>query len=346
MKLLIPPPSEKQRLFLNDAHRYVAFGGARGGGKSWAVRVKAVMLCAAHPGIKVMIVRRTYGELRANHIVPLCALLRCGEEGARRLAVYNDTKKELAFPNGSRILFRYCDTDRDADRFQGTEVDVLFVDEATQQPEETVKKLTACVRGVNSFPKRVYYTCNPGGVGHGWVKRLFLERRFRPGERPEDYVFIPSRVTDNLALMRADPEYLRRLEALPEKLREAWLNGNWDVFEGQFFEEFRTSPDLAAARAAARQGLWHKLGEIAALLVAALCDIAVQVILHSTAAPLLGETPSRHYLTLIVAIWYTFTELGSIIENAGKLGAPIPEGLRRGIALLRDKTESGSPDKG
>ena len=265
MKLLIPPPSEKQRLFLNDAHRYVAFGGARGGGKSWAVRVKAVMLCEAHPGIKVMIVRRTYGELRANHIVPLCALLRCGEEGARRLAVYNDTKKELAFPNGSRILFRYCDTDRDADRFQGTEVDVLFVDEATQQPEERMDRLRACVRGVNSFPKRVYYTCNPGGVGHGWVKRLFLERRFRPGERPEDYVFIPSRVTDNLALMRADPEYLRRLEALPEKLREAWLNGNWDVFEGQFFEEFRTSPDLAAARAAGcelgedelrRQGRW------------------------------------------------------------------------------------------
>ncbi len=265
MKLTIPPPSETQRRFLRDEHRYVAFGGARGGGKSWAVRVKAVLLCEKHPGIKVMIVRRTYGELRANHIVPLCELLRCGAEGAARLAEFNDTKKELLFPNGSRILFRYCDTDRDADRFQGTEVDVLFVDEATQQPEERMDRLRACVRGINGFPKRVYYTCNPGGVGHGWVKRLFLDRRFRPGERGEDYVFIPSRVTDNTALMRADPDYLRRLEALPPKLREAWLNGNWDLFEGQFFEEFRAEPDLEAARAAGcdltgeelrRQGRW------------------------------------------------------------------------------------------
>ena len=92
--------------------------------------------------------------------------------------------------------------------------------------------------------------------------------------------------------------------------------------------------------AAARQGLWHKLGEIAALLVAALCDIAVQVILHSAAAPMLGLPGERHYLTLIVAVWYTFTELGSIVENAGKLGAPIPERLRKGIALLRERTEN------
>ena len=93
--------------------------------------------------------------------------------------------------------------------------------------------------------------------------------------------------------------------------------------------------------AIARQGLWHKLGEIAALLVAALCDIAVDVVLHSAAAPLFGELEYRHYLTLLVAIWYTFTELGSIVENALKLGAPIPEWLRRGIALLRARTDSG-----
>ena len=91
----------------------------------------------------------------------------------------------------------------------------------------------------------------------------------------------------------------------------------------------------------AGQGLWHKLGEIAALLVAALCDIAVQVVLHSAAAPLLGENELPHCLTLIVAIWYTFTELGSVIENAGLLGAPIPAWLKKGIALLRDKTAGG-----
>ena len=250
MKLVLPAPSETQRRFLAERHRYVAFGGARGGGKSWAVRVKAVLLCERYPGIKVMIVRRSYGELRANHIVPLCALLRCGAESAEPLAEYRETKKEIVFPNGSVILFRYCAHERDADRFQGTEVDVLFVDEATQQTEEQMERLRACVRGVNDFPKRIYYTCNPGGVGHGWVKRLFIDRRYREGERAEDYAFIRSRVYDNRALMEADPDYVRRLEALPSRLREAWLNGSWDVFEGQFFEEFRTEPDTEAARAA------------------------------------------------------------------------------------------------
>lgn len=89
----------------------------------------------------------------------------------------------------------------------------------------------------------------------------------------------------------------------------------------------------------AREGLWHKLGEIVALLVAALCDIAVKVILNSAAAPLLGKFEYQYYITLVVTLWYIFTELGSIIENAGKLGAPIPDWLAKGIAKLRNKTD-------
>ena len=91
--------------------------------------------------------------------------------------------------------------------------------------------------------------------------------------------------------------------------------------------------------AVARQGLWHKLGEIVALLVAALCDIAINVILHSTAAPLLQGFDYGNYISLVVSVWYIFTELGSIIENAGKLGAPVPAWLRKGIAALKDKTD-------
>lgn len=190
-ELRIPRPSERQADFLLDRHKYIAYGGARGGGKSWAVRVKAVLLCLKYPGIKVMIIRKTYPELQENHIIPLCELLRCyAEDAGARVAEYNDTKKHMVFPNGSRILFRYCDDDRDSLRFQGTEVDVLFVDEATQQPEERMDRLRACVRGVNGFPKRIYYTCNPGGVGHGWVKRLFIDRRFPGGGAGEDYRFI------------------------------------------------------------------------------------------------------------------------------------------------------------
>ena len=125
-----------------------------------------------------------------------------------------------------------------------------------------------------------------------------------------------------------------------------WLGWAVVLFIAAMAADYVTGTWAARAQgrwssAAARQGLWHKLGEIAALLVAALCDIAVQVLLHSAAAPLLGGTELPHCLTLIVAIWYTFTELGSVIENAGLLGAPIPKWLKKGVSLLRDKTSGG-----
>lgn len=143
----------------------------------------------------------------------------------------------------------YCAKDSDLDRLQGVEYDVIFLDEATQLSEHQMKVIGACVRGANDFPKRIYYTMNPGGQGHGYIKRIFIDRRFEEGENPEEYSFIQSLVTDNKALMAKDPDYVRQLEALPPKLREAWLYGRWDIFEGQFFEEFRDSPDPAKAYA-------------------------------------------------------------------------------------------------
>ena len=233
----IPEPNEKQKLFLSDQHRYIAFGGARGGGKSWSVRVKAVLLAFRYAGIKQMIMRRTYPELYANHIKPLLQML---PQGTYK---YNDSKKEVIFPNGSSILFRYCNNDKDLLNYQGTEVDILYIDEATQFTEEQYKILIACVRGVNNFPKRVYLTCNAGGIGHQWVKRLFITKSYKDGEKPEEYSFIQSLVTDNKALLKEQPEYISQLEALPPKLREAWLYGNWDIFEGQFFEDFIDRPE-------------------------------------------------------------------------------------------------------
>ena len=239
--VVLERPNPKQVEFLTDRHRCVAFGGARGGGKSWAVRTKAALLALRYPGIRIMIVRKTYPELRANHIGPLRQLL--GEA-----AVYRDTVKEFSFANGSAILFRHCQTPADLDKYQGTEVDVLFIDEATQFTEEQFLKFRACVRGVNAFPKRVYLTCNPGGVGHGFVKRLFIDRAYKDGESPEDYSFIRSLVTDNAALLKSDPDYVSQLRALPPKLRRAWLDGDWNIFEGQFFEEFKNDPAHYADR--------------------------------------------------------------------------------------------------
>lgn len=228
-------PNEKQRLALLDRHRYVAYGGARGGGKSWFVRWKAVLLCANYDGIKVLITRRTYPELLNNHIQPLHGML-------QGWAKYNKTEKTFYFPNGSMIRFGYCNAEADLDQYQGAEYDVWFADEAGQFLESWLTAIDACVRGANDFPKRTYYTLNPGGPSHGYFKRLFIDRKFRDGERPEDYAFIQALVTDNQALLTRQPDYLRTLEKLPHKLRQAWLHGRWDVYEGQFFEDFRPDP--------------------------------------------------------------------------------------------------------
>ena len=126
MQIKLPKPSPKQKLFLEDTHRYVGFGGARGGGKSWSVRIKAIILALFFAGIRICIVRRTYPELIENHIKPLKKMLKVGTKDS--VAKYNDSKKEMTFINGSEIIFRYCNNEKDLDNFQGTEYDVLFFD--------------------------------------------------------------------------------------------------------------------------------------------------------------------------------------------------------------------------
>lgn len=235
MDIFIPEPNNRQKLFLKDEHKYIAFGGARGGGKSWAVRVKAILLAMNYPGIIILIMRKTYPELKSNHIDNLRRMI-------GHAASYNSTDKEFRFANGSVIKLKSAKDDKETDKLQGTEADIIFVDEATHFTEHQYDLIKACLRGVNEFPKRIYLTCNPGGVGHSWVKRLFIDKVYKPSEQPEQYSFLKSLVQDNKALMEADPDYVRQLEALPPKLRKAWLEGDWNIFEGQFFEEFRERP--------------------------------------------------------------------------------------------------------
>lgn len=239
MRLVLPKPTPKQEEFLRAKTRYVAYGGCRGGGKSYAVDIKAPVLALAHAGIKILILRRTYAELKQNHIDKLCGML-------IGVARYKDSDKVLLFPNGSRIFFGYCDSEGDARRYQGQEYDVIFIDEATQLPWEWVEKINTSIRGVNDFPKRLYLTCNPGGVGHAWVKRLFIDREYLPGENPEDYTFIRSGILDNAPLMAKDPGYIKTLESLSPDLRRAWLDGDWDGLAGAFFPEFRRDVHVCA----------------------------------------------------------------------------------------------------
>lgn len=233
----------KQVQFCRARTKYVAYGGARGGGKSWIVRYKACRMARRFgapdeysAGIRICIVRRTLEDLRKNHLDQLKILL-------RGLAKYVKDDRRFVFANGATIKLEYCDNANDIDHFQGVEYDVIFVEEGTQFEPDWLKQIFASCRGVNPFPKRIYITCNPGGPGHQYIKRLFVDRVYEGREKPEEYSFIQAKVTDNSALMEHDPEYIGFLENLPPKLRKAWLEGDWNVYEGQYFEEFRNDPE-------------------------------------------------------------------------------------------------------
>ncbi len=228
---IIGIPNERQRQFFSSRCRFTAYGGARGGGKSWALRRKLIALCLRYPGISCLLVRRSLAELKSNHLTAILKEL----DG---FVKYSEADRVIEFPNRSRIALGYCASRRDALRYQGQEYDIIAIDEATQLTEYHFSVFKACLRGVNDFPKRIYLTCNPGGIGHAWVKRLFIDRVFRDGERADDYLFIPAKVYDNRALTESFPEYVAQLESLPDRLKKAWLDGRWDVFEGQFFPEF------------------------------------------------------------------------------------------------------------
>ena len=229
--LVLGKPNPKQEQFFRADTRYIAYGGARGGGKSWAVRAKASLLALNYPNCRILIVRRTLPELRENHTRPLMALL-------NGIASYKETEKAFFFENGAMIRLGFCDQEADVLQYQGQEYDFIFIDEATQLTEYQYMWISSCCRGVNDIPKRIYLSCNPGGVGHSWVKRLFIDRDYRPGEYEKDYTFIQAKASDNDALKAKDPGYLVWLDSLPEGQRQAWRDGNWDAFLGQYFSEF------------------------------------------------------------------------------------------------------------
>jgi phage terminase large subunit len=235
MRTLKIEPYPKQVVFFKSNKRYIAYGGARGGGKSWAARTKAVLLALNYTGIQILILRRTLKELRENHVLPLMILL-------KGIAKYNAEAKEFNFPNGSRILLGYCQAESDVLQYQGQAYDVIFMEEATQFTEFQKDTLTESNRASGMmkerFTPRMYFTCNPGGVGHAWVKRLFVDKDYRNKENPDNYDFIPSTVYDNEFLMTNNPEYVENLENLPEMRKRAMLYGDWDAFDGQYFDEF------------------------------------------------------------------------------------------------------------
>ena len=216
----------------------VFVGGARGGGKSHFARNIAIEFAHTYPGINIAIFRKHYPELEANHIDPI---LQQFPELRKHFKV---NRKLLQIPVGGKmslIRFCHCGSMQDLKKYQGSEFQIMIVDEAGEWTGELLTRLRASNRTSNkTFPVKLILTGNPGGDGHDYLKRLFVQRNFIPPERAEDYFFVPAFLEDNQALLYADPEYKSRLEQEPnEAIRRAWLYGDWNVFSGQYFQEFR-----------------------------------------------------------------------------------------------------------
>lgn len=232
LKVALQP---KQKLFREAIDKYpiTFYGGAKGGGKSKGLQLILLLRRFEYPGSAGVIFRRTFPELEANHIRPLFQAF------PKLREFYNESKKLLSLPNGSTLQFCHCANESDVDLYQGREFHDQAIDEAGQWPEHMFRRLLGSNRSSKPGIKpRSILTGNPGGIGHGWLKRLFIERRFNERERPEDYTFIQALVDDNQALMENDPTYVNRLDAEPnEALRRAYRYGDWNIFAGQFFQE-------------------------------------------------------------------------------------------------------------
>lgn len=231
-----------------DAYQYVGsgkiifYGGARGGGKSFFALSSAMAVAVQFPGIRIVIIRQTYNELDDVFIQNL------GDFPETVFGYkYRDKNKQCKFRNGSIILFRSCETKQDVKKIQGAEYQYLIVDEANNYDYHVLTSFFGSVRHGKgqemTFIPTVLLTGNPGGVSDLWFKTRFVNPDYKYWDEGEfaykdDYIFISAKAKDNPYL---NDKYHSMLNQLPENLRRAWRDGEWNVFEGQFFEEWNNN---------------------------------------------------------------------------------------------------------
>lgn len=232
--------TKKQEAFIHATADEVLFGGAAGGGKSYGQIADALIYALRYEKSRQLILRRTFPELARSLITTSLELFPKG------IADYNQARHIWRFTNGSLVEFGCCDTDADVTKYQSAEYDVIRIDELTHFTAYQYRYLMSRLRGATPYPRQMKCTCNPGGRGHGWVKERFISPsppgEVFPGDGTMTRVFLPAFVQDNRFLMDADPGYIDRLSALPEAEKKALLLGDWDIFEGQVFTEWRNNP--------------------------------------------------------------------------------------------------------
>ncbi len=249
-------PNEKQVLFHSNAATEVVYGGAKGGGKTCAMVMEALAYGMEYKGAVIYMFRETYDDLESNIISEW------KKRVPQELYNYHETKHIATLYNGTKIFFRYMRDKSDAEQYDGRSIDAIFVDELTKHSEGTIQQILSCLRSPQGYPPRFRASCNPGGIGHLWVKNRYIlptdkgEKSYVDDVTGNSIAYIPATVYDNEAIMMNDPSYVRRLENLPPKKRQAFLLGDWDMYDGQAFEEF--DPSIHVVEPFKIPGHWYR----------------------------------------------------------------------------------------
>lgn len=265
-QVVIPyDPQNQQYKFHASPVDETLFGGAAGGGKTFAICADAIYNAVKYPRIHIAIFRRTHEELYRSIILPIMKPWL-----PRSIARWNENHHTFTFTNGSVIHMCYCD-DREGlqiHRYDGTLFSFIYWDELTQFPEYPYTYAGAKLLRTNmlGLKPQMKAGSNPWDIGLSWVKKRFEIGRHLdaemfgvdvPGGGQITRVFIPSRVYDNQELLRNNPNYINQLKSMPDEAqRNAYLNGDWNVQIGQFFNEWSDEshviPDWAIPPG------WHK----------------------------------------------------------------------------------------
>ena len=243
-EVIFKPNSGPQTEFLAASEREVFYGGARGGGKSYAMLIDPLRYCskAQH---RALLIRRTMPELRdlINHSQRLYGRAFPG-------AKWREQEKEWRFPSGAKIEFGYAENMTDVLRYQGQSYTWIGIDELPQYPSPDIYNfLRSSLRSVDKdIPVYLRATGNPGNIGSQWVKEMFVD----PAEPNSAFDikidtpvgvktitrrFIPAKLQDNPYLMQTD-DYYAMLASLPDIQRKQFLDGDWDAYEDSAFPEF------------------------------------------------------------------------------------------------------------
>lgn len=236
-ELCHPFPRQREAWEAADSHKYVLYGGARGPGKSYWLRWSLLRLLLrwarqGHRGVRVGLFSLDYPSLKDRQ------LSKAKAEFPEYLGRWHDQDHEFRLHpqyGGGVVCFRNLD---EPSKYKSAEFAAIAVEELTENGVDVFNTLRGSLRWPGIEDTKFLAATNPGGIGHNWVRAYWIDREF-PAElrnQAEQFAFVRALPTDNPHLPAS---YLEELRGLPTKMRRAWLEGDWSVFEGQVFEEWR-----------------------------------------------------------------------------------------------------------